>query len=151
MDDERLAAAEEDIRLMRQMRWCGHLLYHRYSLNFSRNKILLMLRQDESLTQKAIMDEMGIQAGSLSEILSKLEDGGLIEKHRCEADKRNCRIRLTDAGRAQADAFVLERAEMAQHLFEPLNPQEKQQLGEILRRLTQHWDQPYEREENPHA
>ena len=62
-----------DVDLMRQMRRCGHLLYHKFSLNFSQNRILLTLHREGPMTQKALMCKMQIQPGSLSEVLSKVE------------------------------------------------------------------------------
>ena len=44
----------KSLDLMRGMRWCSHLLYHRYNLNFSRNKILYLIYRRGPMTQKAL-------------------------------------------------------------------------------------------------
>ena len=132
-------AQAENLELMRRMRWCSHLLYHHYNLNFSRNKILYLLYKEEGMTQKALTDQMRIQAGSLSEMLSKLEQSGLVEKSRCPHDKRNCRLTLTEQGKAQALIFEKERQDMAAFLFSPLSEEDKQRLTCMLDTLIDHW------------
>ncbi len=129
-----------DMELMRQMRRCNHLLYHKFSLNFSQNRILSVLNREGPMTQKALMCQMQIQPGSLSEVLSKVEGAGLVERRRCEDDRRNFEIRLTEEGVKQAEAFERDRRDMAQLLFEPLSQPEKEQLMDILMKLHDHWD-----------
>ena len=131
----------KSLDLMRGMRWCSHLLYHRYNLNFSRNKILYLIYRRGPMTQKALMDELRIQAGSLSEMLSKMEQLGYIERTRCEHDKRNCMLNLTQSGREQALQFEKERRDMAEFLFEPLSETEKDLLHGMLEKLIEHWSQ----------
>lgn len=138
---------ESDLELMKRMRWCCHILHHRYNLNFSRNKVLLLLYRQGPMTQKALMDEMGIQAGSLSEMLGKMEQQALIEKTRCPQDKRNCRLCLTEAGKAQAQAFEQKRLDMAAFLFAPLGQEDKQRLCSMLDTLIEHWSKTPEENE----
>ena len=134
-------APVQDVELMRQMRRCNHLLYHKFSLNFSQNRILLVLHREGPMTQKALMCKMQIQPGSLSEVLSKVESAGYVERRRCEDDRRNCEIRLTPDGVKQAEAFEKDRQDMAQLLFETLDEQEKQTLFAILTKLHDHWNE----------
>ena len=131
----------KDVDLMRQMRRCGHLLYHKFSLNFSQNRILLTLHREGPMAQKALMCKMQIQPGSLSEVLSKVEGAGLVERRRCEDDRRNFEIRLTEEGVKQAEAFERDREDMAKLLFEQLNESEKHTLSEILLKLHDHWSE----------
>ena len=129
-----------DVELMRQMRRCNHLLYHKFSLNFSQNRILSLINREGPMTQKALMCKMQIQPGSLSEVLSKVETAGLVERRRCEDDRRNFEIRLTEEGVKQAEAFERDRQDMAQLLLEPLSEPEKETLMDILTKLHAHWD-----------
>jgi len=139
---------DNDILLMRRMRRCGHLLYHKYNLNFSQNRILLLLSRNGPMTQRALQDEMGIQPGSLSEILSKIEQASLVEKKRSESDKRVWEIHLTDAGRESAAQFETHRRETAHFLFEPLDEAQKETLSTLLDTLLEHWKNPPCEKEN---
>ena len=129
-----------DVELMRQMRRCNHLLYHKFSLNFSQNRILSLLNREGPMTQKALMCKMQIQPGSLSEVLAKVEGAGLVERRRCEDDRRNFEIRLTQEGTKQAEAFERDRQDMAQLLFATLDDGEKQQLMNLMTKLHEHWE-----------
>ena len=129
-----------DVELMRQMRRCNHLLYHKFSLNFSQNRILSLLNRDGPMTQKTLMGRMQIQPGSLSEVLAKVEGAGLVERRRCEDDRRNFEIRLTEEGVQQAEAFERDRQDLAELLLETLDDSEKQQLMNLMTKLHEHWD-----------
>lgn len=139
-----------DVELMRQMRRCNHLLYHKFSLNFSQNRILSVLNKEGAMTQKALMCRMQIQPGSLSEVLAKVETAGLVERRRCEDDRRNFEIRLTEEGVKQAEAFERDRRDMAQLLFATLEDSEKQQLMTLMTKLHEHWENCTFERRSPH-
>ena len=44
----------------------------------SQSRILIVLREHEGMTQKELTDHLHVQPGSASEILSKMEQSGLI-------------------------------------------------------------------------
>lgn len=121
------------------MRRCGHLLYHRYPTGMSQNRILLILKNEGAMKQRELMERMNIQAGSLSEIIAKVEAGGFIERRRCEGDKRNFELTLTDEGRDRAEVFERERNAMAAELYSCLDDTQKQQLYDILGMLLDKW------------
>ncbi len=135
------APASLDQEVMRRMRRCGHLMYHHYNLNGSQMRILLLLR-DEPMTQKALTEKRGIQPGSISEILTKVERAGLIEKRRSQEDRRNFVLSLTDAGRAVAEQYEQEQHQQTEWMLSPLSPEQKQQLKSLLDTLITHWEEP---------
>ena len=100
----------------------------------------MLLARHGSMTQKALGEHMRIQPGSLSEVLSKVEQAGLVEKARDEADRRSFARTLTAAGHAQAGEYARQRAEAAQQLFAPLSDEQKQTLGELLATLLASWE-----------
>ena len=92
---------------------------------------------EEGMTEleALVQAQMQIQPGSLSEVLSKVESAGLVERRRCEDDRRNFEIRLTAQGVQQAEAFEQDRRDMAGLLFQTLDDGEKQ----ALRRDVELW------------
>lgn len=130
---------ERNLKLVHALRHCGHLLYHKFNLNGSQMRILLMLR-DEPMTQKQLTDRLRIQPGSLSEILTKVERAGLVEKHRSPTDRRNYELILTDEGRRQADWFESAQREQADLLTEPLTAEQKEQLIALMDIVNTHWE-----------
>ena len=135
---------EQDLELMRKMRRCGHLLYHRYNPNQSQNRILLLLHRNGPMNQKDLLEQMHIQPGSLSELVSNVENCGLIERKRSEADRRVWELHLTAKGHDRAIEYEKQREETAEWLFSFLSPGQKEEFGEILSILLEHWDVPCE-------
>ncbi|MCB0180799.1 MAG: MarR family transcriptional regulator, partial [Anaerolineae bacterium] len=78
------------------------LLHSPYSLTEAR--IIFELAHRPNLTASELGNELGLDAGYLSRILTKLEQQNLIEKTRSDEDGRQRLITLTTAGQ---DAFAL--------------------------------------------
>lgn len=128
---------------MARMRRLGHILHHKYR-GMSQHRILLILKNEGAMKQRELMERMHIQAGSLSEIIAKVESAGYIERARSEEDKRNFDLILTDAGRERAELFEREREQMAQELFSVLDEEEKNKLYGILGVLLDAWLEEYD-------
>lgn len=103
----------------------------------SQNRILHILSKAERMTQRELTAQLGIQPGSASEIIKKLETAGLITRQSNSEDRRTVDIALTDAGRVQAEASSAQHANHT--LFDVLSEEEKQQLLTLLEKLSQDW------------
>lgn len=113
----------------------------------SQNLILQILRRSGCMTQRELTEQLGIQPGSVSEILKKLETAGLITRQSNSEDRRTVDIALTDAGKTQAEASCTQPAHQA--LFESLTDDEKQQLLSLLEKVGQDWHHRF-RDEHRH-
>lgn len=103
----------------------------------SQNRILHILSKSERMTQRELTAQLGIQPGSASEIIKKLETAGLITRQSNSEDRRTVDIALTDAGRVQAEASSAQHSNYT--LFDVLSEAEKQQLLALLEKLSQDW------------
>ena len=65
----------------------------------SQELVLRILDREGSPDQQFLLRELRVRPGSLSELLGKLEQKGLIERERSESDRRRVIVRLTEAGR----------------------------------------------------
>ena len=83
-----------------------------------------------------------MQPGSGSELLSKLEGRGLIERVRDEADNRRVLVHLTAQGRAEFDGKKEEPSD--ETLMEPLEEVERAELNRLLTKLLDVWEEKYE-------
>lgn len=90
------------------------------------------------MTQKELQEALGVQPGSASEIISKLEDRGLVSRERDEEDRRRVVLRITEAGREQAEAASCE--EKGQDLYEALSVEEQDTLKALLKKLLESWN-----------
>ena len=95
------------------------------------------------MTQKALTARLGVQPGSASEVLTKLEQAGLILRTPSEADHRTTDIHLTPDGDALAKEASAKRAERHEQMFAVLSEEEKDTLIALLERVNAHWDQVY--------
>lgn len=126
-----------DEKLFTLLSRLGHMGHGAFNGKSSQNRILHILSKSECMTQRELTEQLGIQPGSASEIIKKLESAGLITRQSNSADRRTVDITLTDAGKAQAEASHSHHANHT--LFETLTDDEKQQLLTLLEKVSQDW------------
>lgn len=127
--------------VLRMFRSCSHLLYHRKCPPMQgKSRLLVILnRNEDGITQRDLLDQVNIRSASLSETLCKMEKDGLITRSKCENDRRNVRICLTDAGREEAKICTRRQHDDAVELFSVLSLDERVQLLDMLTRLHDSW------------
>lgn len=142
------AACSLDV--MRMFRSCSHLLYHRKCppLQGKSRLLVILYRHDNSITQRELLDLVNIRSASLSETLCKMEKDGLITREKCESDRRNVRITLTEAGREEARDCTRRQHDDAVKLFSVLSRDERVQLLDMLTRLHDSWVETVPQDEN---
>ena len=99
------------------------------------------------MTQKELTSRLGVQPGSASEVLKKLEQAGLISRIPSENDHRTTNIRLTPDGETLADEANSQRVKRHEQMFSVLSVEEKDTLITLLEKVNAHWDQTYRRHE----
>ena len=98
-------------------------------------RVLTMVSLQEGINQKDLAFLLGIRPQTLGEMLQRLEERGLVERKKSEADGRAIEVRLTDEGRARAAEIAERRALAATDMFAVLTDEEKEQLSAILDKL----------------
>lgn len=87
------------------------------------------------LTPTDLYRELLISSGGLTHRLNQLEEGGLIERTKSDADGRSWRVRLTKAGRRRVLAAYRDDLAVEARLLEGLKPDDRAQLTDLLRKL----------------
>ncbi len=118
---------------------CGHFLHHQKGKKFGQYRILLLLKRNPSIPQKQLLDCLHIQAGSLSEILLKMETQGLVTRTKSEEDKRKVLVHLTEGGLNKVNALMEEYEKENESLFAILKDEECEALFQYLERLYAFW------------
>jgi len=108
-------------------------------------RVLSMIALKEGINQKDLAYLLGIRPQSLGEMLQKLEERGLVERKKSEADGRAIEVTLTEAGRERAQAIDERRKLAAADIFAVLTDEEQAQLEAILDKLAAEMDK-----HNPH-
>lgn len=103
--------------------------------HYGQGKVLVMLAENDGVSQKLLTEQSGIRPASLSELIIKLERNGLVERQRNEEDKRNRNVYLTEDGRALAETIKSRKDESADFLFDVLSEEEKETLTMLFDKL----------------
>lgn len=76
-----------------------------YGLTYPQYLVLMVLWETDHQTVKALGERLGLDSGTLSPLLKRLEQAGKIVRRRDDSDERQVVISLTNDGRAlQAEA-----------------------------------------------
>ena len=116
---------------------CSHYLRQSEmsSLGGTQYKILGILKEKGNMTQRELMELLHVRAGSLSEIIKKLETKGLVEKMPNPDDRRSMLISLTPSGEQQFENCDGECG----CAFGVLDDDRKEQLRGLLKDLLGSW------------
>jgi DNA-binding MarR family transcriptional regulator len=110
-------------------------LLRRFHLNPSSYAVLLRLGASEGLRLKDLSDLFLLNKSTITRIVDRLEQDGLVKRIADPDDRRAQRVVLTSEGaslRAQAQAA---HKESLQRRFSVLSPVEREQLDELLQKL----------------
>lgn len=105
------AATPEDMSLVEKTGRLARLMHRYVKLNTEahggigdplqgQGRVLAMLQAKPETTQKELCFLLGMRQQSLSELLSKLEEKGFVERQKSEEDGRVTLVKLTDEGKA---------------------------------------------------
>lgn len=133
---------------VKQLRQCGHYLYYKMGGKAGRQRILKELTEHPELLQRELQDILGVQSGSLSEVIIKMEAEGLVEKIRSEKDGRNFVLKLTEKGKGQAKYFMEEYEGRVEQMMSCFSEEQLENLHELLRVMLGHWNEIEERKDS---
>lgn len=103
---------------------------HDLSTSVLRLLAILRSREPEML---ALAGYLGIDKSSLSGLVTRAETRGLVERMPSPSDRRRVTVRLTEAGRREADAGEKEIYRRLDALLSPLPPAERERLAASAR------------------
>jgi len=103
-------------------------------LTYPQYLAMMVLWEDQPRSVRELGEELGLDSGTLSPLLKRLESLGLVERRRSAEDERRVEVFLTEAG----SALSAKAAGIPQRLADAagLSAAELDQLRETLTRLT---------------
>lgn len=109
---------------------------HGHGPALSRERLLVAIdRHEDGVRQKQLVQEFKLNASTVSEFITKLEDDGYVKRQVDPTDKRATLITLTELGQARAAEISDERNEKLEKLFGNLTDAEKEQLLALLKKI----------------
>ncbi|MGN0342817.1 MAG: MarR family winged helix-turn-helix transcriptional regulator [Roseburia sp.] len=123
----------------------SHTMRALYEGRGSQKQILIVLNDmGETITQRELTERLGIQPGSASEVIAKMESAGFIRRSPSQTDRRTADVELTETGKEAAAQAKEERLLRHQKMFSCLSEKEKEQLLSLLKKINFDWGQRYE-------
>ncbi len=107
----------------------------------AQNRILVMLLESNGISQRDMTTLLKLRPQSVSETLSKLEAGGLVERKQNDMDKRIFNVYLTPQGRERAAELLSDRPDFAAEFLSVLTQEEKEQLIALLSKFMGYEDE----------
>lgn len=138
---DRYAQQDLDSKILWNLRDLGHALRHQAEGKGSQKRILMLLEELGPVSQSELTRTLGIQPGSASEVLGKLETAGLILRTPSEKDRRTTLVSLTNAGKTEAAEAGARRKQRHMEQFGCLTEEEKATLLPLLEKLNGAWRQ----------
>ncbi|HNW59848.1 MAG TPA: MarR family winged helix-turn-helix transcriptional regulator [bacterium] len=109
---------------------------------------LILLSVHDHLTASELCDKLMLAASTGTELVNRLLQLGMVEKHTGEVDRRQVGIRLTDLGREVMEQRQRDMVAMFEHLLGEFGPAEAAELmaafEQIDRLLQAHLHPPQE-------
>ncbi len=132
-----------DTKIIKNFRGISHTIMRNSEGKGSQSRILIILLENKEVSQRALTKHLGIQPGSVSEVLKKLEDNGLINRLASEDDRRTSILSLTTEGEEAAKKALSHKDQLYNEMLEVLDEKDKQELLALLEKLNDDWDHKY--------
>ena len=105
------------------------------NLDLNEFSVLEVIYHKKELTVQEINEKVLVASSSLSYILQKLEKRNLIQRKKCQRDKRVSYISLTDDGYSFSNDLFPKHYDNLKEMFKVLSSEEKESAKEILKKL----------------
>ena len=102
-------------------------------LTYTQYITMMVLWEHKQVTSKALGEKLFLDSGTLTPVLKKLEEKGLVSRARDAHDERNLMVTLTEKGAALREPASRVPAKMAACI--PLEPGEAMTLYNILQKI----------------
>lgn len=143
-DMDNYSEKDSNEKLIINLRELSHTMRFLYEGKGSQKRILILLNESGVITQQELTKRLGIQPGSASEVISKLESAGLIMRTISETDRRTTDIALTETGKEFAYEASKQRNERHVEMFSCLSEDEKSKLLLLLEKINADWEERYQ-------
>jgi DNA-binding MarR family transcriptional regulator len=106
-----------------------------HGVNITVWRLLASLNQHESQRIGELSDFAGIEMWTVSRVVSRLEQDGLVERHRGGDDARGVIVSLTPAGRTLVESLIPEAERYEDLVLQGFSKEEADCLRVLLERL----------------
>ena len=128
-------------RLSRHMHRLEHRMAHRSlvcgrRLHRGQSFLLSLISRNNGASQGELGEEMDVRPSSMTEMLLKMEQAGLIVRKQDEKDQRVMRVFLTDAGEKAASQSDVADLDLTTTIFNCLTTEEQTQMLTLIQKIS---------------
>lgn len=105
------------------------------SLNITEFSVLEVLYHKGQQTIQQIGSSILVSSSSMTYVIDKLEQRGLLRRSPCPDDRRVIHVTLTQSGTELMEQMMPKHHEMVDRMFESLTADEAEELGELLKKI----------------
>lgn len=105
----------------------------KFDLTYTQYIALLVMWEEKEINVKTLGEKLYLDSGTLTPLLRKLEDKGLIKRNKLESDERNLIITLTKEGNELKDKVIDIPSKVGSCVN--LNQEETQELYKLLYKI----------------
>jgi DNA-binding MarR family transcriptional regulator len=98
--------------------------------------LLCVVAKQDGLTQSEIADQLSVQGATVTNMLQRLEEAGLVRRQRDTEDNRLVRVYLTEAGRKKETAINEQFGSMQELIFSGISEEERVVLRRWLQKIV---------------
>ncbi|WP_250003505.1 MarR family transcriptional regulator [Actinoplanes sp. M2I2] len=138
MDDEGLL--EAFFAVSRRLRQRTREALEPWELTPSLGRAISVLSRHGDLRPSELAEHLRIAPRSATEVVDDLQGAGLAERHPDPADRRAVLVTLTGEGERVSRDIQAARRAAGERFFATLSPDDRDELGRLLRRLREDAD-----------
>lgn len=131
---------------LREMKCLGSQRLLRRGVSMSHLHVMSMLERHGALTMTRVAEALDVSLSNATGLIDRMEERGLVERIRDDADRRVVHVRLTDAGSAALADIEVFRDEALTRIIDELDDEQLASLAQTLADLGQAVTRVNERE-----
>lgn len=108
-------------------------LMDRVGLHRAQVNVLCQLFEQDGLTQSELADRLSVQGATITGMLQRMEEAGLVKRQRDSEDNRLVRVYLTDKGSEQEQVINEQAQRVDKAVFEGFNDEERIVLRHMMK------------------
>src|SRR5687768_17570114 len=109
----------------------------RIGMHRAQATLLCRLFLNNGMTQSEIAEQLSVQGATVTNILQRLEEAGLVTRQRDSEDNRLVRVYLTEAGRQKERAITEQFLKLEGTIFEGINENDRTRMRSLLHQMLQ--------------
>ena len=129
----------EDWELLAQVcqayRALSDALMDQIAMRRAQATLLCRLFVQDGMTQSEIAGQLAVQGATVTKMLKRMEEAGLVARQRDSDDNRLVRVYLTGAGRDKERSIAEQFVKVEEAMFAGLTQEDRASLRRMLRRM----------------